>query len=108
MSNINGVDQVLAEMRRIAATAQSESTRLQKPADTGSEFAALLKNSINQVNDLQQTAGKLSAAFSSGDPNVDVTEVMIALQKSSVAFQAMTEVRNRLVSAYQEIMSMQV
>jgi flagellar hook-basal body complex protein FliE len=67
-----------------------------------------LKQSIDQVNAMQQEASKLSSAFSAGDPSVDVTEVMIALQKAGVAFQAMTEVRNRLVSAYQDVMSMPV
>jgi flagellar hook-basal body complex protein FliE len=43
-----------------------------------------------------------------GDPNVQVSEVMVAMQKSNVSFQAMLQVRNKLVSAYQEIMNMQV
>ncbi|HCA27093.1 MAG TPA: flagellar hook-basal body complex protein FliE [Betaproteobacteria bacterium] len=108
MSTISNVDQVLAEMRRLTAAAQSTSAELDKSQSAGGDFASLLKQSVDEVNSIQQTAGKMSAAFSSGDPNVDVTEVMVALQKAGVAFQAMTEVRNRLVSAYQEIMSMQV
>lgn len=109
MSNISSVDQVLAEMRRLTAAAQSSpvenSNTVQSP---GQDFSALLKQSIDQVNDTQQAASRLSSAFSAGDPNIDVTEVMIALQKAGVAFQAMTEVRNRLVTAYQDIMSMPV
>lgn len=109
MSTISNVDQVLAEMRRLTAAAQSTPTETgQVQSASGDNFATLLKQSVDEVNDIQQTAGKLSSAFSAGDPNVDVAEVMIALQKAGVAFQAMTEVRNRLVSAYQEIMSMQV
>ncbi len=109
MSSISNVDQVLAEMRRLTAAAQGS------PAETGAlqngsrtEFADLMKESISQVNDTQKAASKLSSSFSAGDPNVDVTEVMIALQKAGVAFQAMTEVRNRLVSAYKDIMSMSI
>jgi len=108
-NNISGVDQVLAEMRRLSAAAQAgprETGATQGGAST--EFADLMKQSINQVNDTQQAASKLSSAFSAGDPSVDVTEVMIALQKAGVAFQAMTEVRNRLVSAYKDIMSMSI
>ncbi|TCK18847.1 flagellar hook-basal body complex protein FliE [Thiogranum longum] len=109
MSTISNVDQVLAEMRRLTAAAQSTPAELgQTQSASGENFASLLKQSVDEVNNIQQTAGKLSSAFSAGDPNVDVTEVMVALQKAGVAFQAMTEVRNRLVSAYQEIMSMQV
>jgi len=109
MSDISSINQVLAEMRRLSAAAQSA-----PPGDTGGpqaqggDFAALLKQSIDQVNDTQQAASKISAAFSAGAPNVDVAEVMVALQKAGVAFQAMTEVRNRLVTAYQDIMSMPV
>lgn len=108
MSSISNVDQVLAEMRRIAAAAQSSPAETDRTQGSGADFASLLKKSVDQVNGIQQTAGKLSTAFSAGDPNVDVTEVMIALQKAGVAFQAMAQVRNRLVTAYQEIMSMQV
>jgi flagellar hook-basal body complex protein FliE len=102
------VDQVLAEMRRLTAAAQSETAEASRPQGSGENFASLLKQSIDQVNDIQQTASNLSSAFSAGAPNVDITQVMVALQKAGVAFQAMTEVRNRLVSAYQDIMSMQV
>lgn len=109
MSDISSINQVLAEMRRLSAAAQSAPPGdTQGPQSQGGDFAALLKQSIDQVNDTQQAAGKMSAAFSAGDPNVDVAEVMVALQKAGVAFQAMTEVRNRLVTAYQDIMSMPV
>lgn len=108
MSTISNVDQVLAEMRRLTAAAQSSPAELDKTQAPGGDFASLLKQSVDEVNSVQKTASKMSAAFSAGDPNVDVTEVMVALQKAGVAFQAMTEVRNRLVTAYQEIMSMQV
>lgn len=108
MSSINNVEQVLAEMRRLTAVAQSGPAEVSAAQASRTEFADLMKQSIDKVNDTQQVATKLSDAFSAGDPNVDVTEVMIALQKAGVAFQAMTEVRNRLVSAYQDIMSMPV
>ncbi len=109
MSDISSINQVLAEMRRLAAAAQGDAAHGPQAGQTsGADFSALLKQSIDQVNDTQKAAGKLSAAFGAGDPNVDVAEVMVALQKAGVAFQAMTEVRNRLVSAYQDIMSMPV
>jgi len=108
MSTISNVDQVLAEMRRLAATAQGAGMETAATQAGASDFASLLKQSVDQVNEMQQSATKLSTAFSAGDPNVDVAQVMVALQKAGVAFQAMSEVRNRLVSAYQDIMSMQV
>jgi flagellar hook-basal body complex protein FliE len=109
MTDISSINQVLAEMRRLTAAAQSNPAESGDAGRTsGAEFSALLKQSIDQVNETQQAASKLSESFSAGDPNVDVAEVMVALQKAGVAFQAMTEVRNRLVTAYQDIMSMPV
>ncbi len=108
MSTINSVDQVLVEMRRLAAAAQGVPAETGQATGASPDFAALLKQSIDQVNETQQTAAQLSGAFSAGDRNVEISQVMVSMQKASVSFQAMSEVRNRLVSAYQEIMSMQV
>lgn len=69
-------------------------------------FQTMFKNAIDGVNAKQQQANSLATRFEQGDPNVDLPEVMIALQKSSVSFQAMTQVRNKLVDAYKEIMNM--
>jgi flagellar hook-basal body complex protein FliE len=108
MSTISNVDQVLAEMRRLASVAQGSGVEAGTAQKGGADFASLLKQSVDQVNEMQQSATRLSTALSAGDPNVDVAQVMVALQKAGVAFQAMSEVRNRLVSAYQDVMSMQV
>jgi len=71
-------------------------------------FSQLLNDSINQVNELQHEASELKTAFELGDANVDIPEVMVAIQKASLSFEAITEVRNKLLSAYQEVMNMQV
>jgi flagellar hook-basal body complex protein FliE len=101
--------QVLAQMRQIAAAAQGAPAPAAggEPAG-GADFAALLKSSIDKVNETQQQAGQLAEAFSAGNPGIDLSEVMVALQKASVSFQAMTQVRNRLVDAYRDIMNMPV
>ena len=67
-----------------------------------------MQKSISAVNETQQTASTMRASFERGDDGVDLAEVMIAAQKSSVSFQAMVEVRNKLVEAYKDIMSMPV
>lgn len=71
-------------------------------------FQTMFKNAIDKVNTQQQSASNLATRFEQGDPNIDLPEVMIALQKSSVSFQAMSQVRNKLVDAYKEIMNMPV
>ncbi len=106
----NEINQVLAQMRAMAAAAENRPPAAagQADGDGAADFGQLLKTSIDQVNDVQQHAGNLTAAFERGDPDVELSEVMVALQKANLSFEAMTEVRNKLVSAYQEIMNMPV
>ena len=98
------LNELLAEMQRLAATAQGADAAAAPDGD----FAALLKTSIEKVNEAQSSASEMAAAFERGDAGVSLPEVMVALQKASLSFQAMTEVRNQLVNAYQEIMNMPV
>jgi flagellar hook-basal body complex protein FliE len=58
------------------------------------------------VNGNQSAAKDMVTRYEMGDPKVDLPEVMIALQKSSVSFQAMTQVRNKMIEAYKEIINM--
>ena len=103
------IDQVLAQIRAI-----SSQTRAGAPAPAGSvatpaapsEFANLLRGALEQVNQTQQHASDLATAFQRGTPGVDLPQVMIEAQKASVSFRALNEVRNRLISAYQDIMNM--
>ena len=71
-------------------------------------FGDLLKHAVDSVNEVQGTAKNLATAYEKGDPTVDLPQVMIEAQKASVSFQAMTQVRNRLVSAYEDIMKMPI
>ncbi len=104
MSGIQ-MTQALAEMRRLAASAE---LRPVEPAAESRGFGELLKASMDAVNQAQTSAQDMAAALERGDASVGLPEVMIALQKASLSFQAMTEVRNRLVTAYQEIMNMPI
>ena len=93
----------LAEMQKAVAP---DAAKPAESANTG--FAAMFSQAINKVADTQQAASTLSRSFEQGDAGVSLTQVMVATQKASVSFQAMTQVRNKLVDAYQEIMNMQV
>jgi flagellar hook-basal body complex protein FliE len=101
------ISQVLAEMRALQARASGIS---QAPAAAAqpSDFANLMKNSIDGVATMQNQATALADAYQAGDKNVDLTKVMLEVQKASLAFRAMTEVRNKLVDAYQQVMNMSV
>ncbi|XOV88292.1 MAG: flagellar hook-basal body complex protein FliE [Pseudomonadota bacterium] len=101
------VNQVLAQMRTISARARSEAA--DAPPTSGSvSFDRLLTDSINMVSRAQGEAKDLRTAFQTGATDVPLPEVMVAVQKASISFEAMTQVRNKLLTAYQEIMNMQV
>lgn len=106
MSDI-AINQVIAQMRVMASAAQSD-TATPAAGSTGANFSALMQDSIEAVNGSMMEAKAKATAFESGDPQVSLVEVMVASQRAGLEFQAMTEVRNKLLSAYQEIMSMQV
>jgi flagellar hook-basal body complex protein FliE len=99
------INQVLAQMRVVTAQASGGMAITETPQN---EFGDLLKQSINAVNETQQNASSLRTAFEQGEPGLDLADVMIAVQKSSVSFQAMVEVRNKLVDAYKDVMNMPV
>ena len=101
MTDMN-VNQVLAQMRSMSIDASNKPQEL----DNNTDFSTILKQSIDAVNDTQQASVELSKAFEMGEPDVSLAEVMIASQKASVSFQAMVQVRNKLVDAYQNVMNM--
>ena len=79
------------------------------PQETkGPAFDDLLQQAVNRVNELQQTTSALQSGYERGEPGIDLAEVMVASQKSSVAFQAMTQVRNKLITAYEDLMKMPI
>ncbi len=113
------INQVLEQMRAMRSQVQQPSGRLAELDRAGSgiggvsntpgvDFSRLFQNAVNQVNQVQQSANTLADAYESGAPGVDVTQVMIASQKAAVSFQTAVQVRNKLVSAYQDIMNMPI
>lgn len=80
----------------------------QTPEVRGNDFGDMLKNSINAVNEAQMQSAELKAGFQNGTSDKSLAEVMIAAQKADISFRAVTEVRNKLVTAYQDIMNMPV
>jgi flagellar hook-basal body complex protein FliE len=107
MSEID-MNSVLLQMRAMAARAHGAEAGTAINRSGGSEFSNLFKGAVDKVNQTQQSAEKLATAFEKGDPGTDVAQVMLAMQKANLSFQAITQVRNKLVNAYQEIMNMQV
>lgn len=103
-------NRLMLDMRsmQMDAMAQPKSAAQAVPELGQSSFADMLGQAINKVSDTQQASSQLATAFEIGTSGVDLTDVMVASQKASVSFQALTQVRNKLVQAYQDIMQMPV
>ncbi|WP_432471978.1 flagellar hook-basal body complex protein FliE [Amphritea sp. HPY] len=109
------INSVLEQMRSLQAQAQQGSTQqgvnqsvaINKGSDAP-DFGEMLKGAVDSVNETQGEAKALATAFERGDAGVDLHQVMISMQKASVSFQAMTQVRNRMVTAYEDIMKMPI
>ena len=109
------VNSLLSQMRQMSAQVRSPEVAFSSttmpaatPASGASPFGALLKQSIAAVGDSQATAGRMAAAFERGDQGADLARTMVAIQKADLSLNAMTQVRNKLVDAYKDIMNMPV
>ena len=100
-SQVRGVSAPTNEVAQVAGAASG----VQAPANS---FANVMKQGLEQVNQTQQRASTLATQFERGVPGIELPQVMLEMQKASVAFRATTEVRNKLVEAYQQIMNMSI
>ena len=104
----NGIEQMLSVLRSTAAQATGKPAAGTAPVAGATDFAQVLQNSIDKVNQTQQRANQMAEKLAAGDTSQNLHEVMIALQTASVSFQEMVQVRNKLVTAYQDVMNIQV
>jgi flagellar hook-basal body complex protein FliE len=106
------IQQVLAEMRalqaRAAGTPADITPSMSQGAAQPTDFAALMKESVDRIASMQNQATQLAGAYESGDKSVDLSKVMLEVQKADLAFRAMTQVRNKLLDAYTQVMNMSV
>ena len=118
--NTNQIQAMLEQIRATAdkvtppsAKMQNLNDRLVDSPDRGAaarkpDFASALRETLDRVNDLQVRSEVMGQQFAIGDDSVQLSDVMISMQKASIALQTTVQARNRIVSAYQEIMGMQV
>lgn len=114
MSTID-VNSLLSQMRTMSAQVRPPEAAFSSAlpvagaaAPAQSNFGAVLKQSIAAVGDSQLQAGRMAAAFERGDPGADLGRTMVAIQKADLSLSTMTQVRNKLVDAYKDIMNMPV
>ncbi len=99
--------QLLDQIRTLNSELQTSSSAPTVSAPA-SGFGQFMAAAIDSVNATQQTAGTLKRDFEAQRNNTDLIQTMVAVQKADLSFRAMTEVRNKLVTSYQEIMNMPV
>ncbi len=102
------LDQMLTELRSVSAVASGKPAQQANPVGGGTDFAVALKSAIDEVSQAQQSAQQMTQDFASGNSNVNLQDVMVNLQKANISFQQMVQVRNKLVTAYHDIMGMQI
>ena len=103
------INRVLEQIRSLSAQTKVGTAQPSQTQETGpSQFATIMRQGLDAVNQSQAKAEQLTDAFARGTPGVELPQVMLASAKASVSFHALNEVRNRLVSAYQDIMNMQL
>jgi flagellar hook-basal body complex protein FliE len=96
---------VIASLQRSLA---GSGTPAASAAPAGASFAAALGDALKTVSQAQVQSSELQRRFQAGVDGVSLEETMVAMQKAQIGFQAALTVRNRLVSAYTDIMNMQV
>lgn len=99
--------QLIQEMQQLANGAQNKPV-LQETETQLESFGNLFAEQLNKVNQASQETASLQDKFVLGDPDVTLPQVMIASQKSSLYTQFLVEARNKMISAYNEIMNMSV
>lgn len=115
IGGVGGIDRVMqlrAQILERNEALQRATSGAAAPAPIGqpagpASFADTLESALSQVNGAQNRASELSAAYERGE-TVDIAKVMLARQEASVGFEATLQVRNKLLTAYRDIMSMPV
>ncbi len=114
------IQQVLAEMRALQSRVGGVADPFGGASGLGAagtatptgapslDFASLLKGTVDNVATMQNQATSMAESYEAGDKSADITKVMLEVQKAGLAFRAMTEVRNKLVDAYTQVMQMSV
>lgn len=99
---ITGINSVLQQLQSVALQAGS------KEASSGADFSGQLKMALDKISATQSAARIQAQDFEMGKPGIALNDVMVNMQKSSISLQLGIQVRNKLVSAYSDMMNMQI
>ncbi|MBP2198123.1 flagellar hook-basal body complex protein FliE [Pantoea cypripedii] len=102
--SIQAIDGVLQQLQLTSLQASGQ----QSDATQQVDFAATMKSALDKISETQNNARTQAQDFEMGKPGIALNDVMVDLQKSSISMQMGIQVRNKLVSAYTDIMNMSV
>jgi len=102
--SIQAIDGVLQQLQLTSLQASGKQAESTNQVD----FGATMKAALDKISETQNTARTQAQDFEMGKPGIQLNDVMVDLQKSSISMQMGVQVRNKLVSAYTDIMNMQV
>jgi flagellar hook-basal body complex protein FliE len=110
IAGLSGIESMLQQMRSLVQAAEkgvSDPAELSPTVSSQQSvsFADELERSLKRVSSAQNASTAQAKAFELGDPRVSLNDVMIDMQKANIGFQTAVQVRNRLVEAYQQVMS---
>jgi flagellar hook-basal body complex protein FliE len=111
---IDAMSAALSELQSLSSAATGPLTDQLIPDATSSDgataptFAQALHSAIGNVNDTVASANTTAKAFSAGDQNIPLSDVMVSLEQANLAMQMASGVRDKVVAAYTNIMNMQV
>lgn len=106
MAAIQGIEGVISQLQATAMAARGQDTHSHSQSTVS--FAGQLHAALDRISDRQAAARVQAEKFTLGEPGIALNDVMADMQKASVSMQMGIQVRNKLVAAYQEVMSMQV
>ncbi|WP_145033105.1 flagellar hook-basal body complex protein FliE [Pantoea ananatis] len=102
--SVQAIEGVLQQLQMTSLQANNKSNDVTSHID----FGATMKAALDKINETQTSARTQAQDFEMGKPGIALNDVMVDLQKSSISMQMGIQVRNKLVSAYTDIMNMQV
>lgn len=105
---IDSINSTLNALQSVAAQANGQSLIQQGKSASAAGFMGELHSSLRRVNEIQQAGKAKMQAFQLGVPGIELNDVMVDIQKASISMQMTTQVRNKLVHAYKEVMNMPV
>ncbi len=108
MDDVRLTPGMLSTLQKALAAGAPAAGGAAPPATGGPSFADALGDALKSVSQAQQASSDLQRRFQAGVEGVSLEETMVAMQKAQIGFQAALAVRNRLVSAYTDVMNMSV